>query len=79
MVAGSQGGVNANELLDQAAEFTRNTVSDGGERTMAEIQSQLEKSTPDTESGIQLEGQAAKGEKTNPPGKLSSFFKKKTA
>jgi twitching motility protein PilT len=79
MVAGSQGGVNANELLDQAAEFTHNTVRDGGERTKAEIQSQLEKSTPDAESGIQLEGQAAKSEKTNPASKLSSFFKKKTA
>jgi twitching motility protein PilT len=82
MVAGSQGGVNANELLDQAAEFTHNTVRDGGERTKAEIQSQLEKSTPDAESGIQLEGQAAKAaksEKANPANKLSSFFKKKTA
>lgn len=83
MVAGSQGGVDANELLGQASESTKNVMRDGGERTKAEIQNQLEKNTPELDSGIQLEGQGAKAKqapKPDPNGKkLSSFFKKKSA
>lgn len=63
MVAGSQGGVDAGELLEQASESTRASVRDGGAQKLSDIEI-----APSESSGIQMEGGPKKDrEKTARP------------
>jgi twitching motility protein PilT len=76
MVAASQGGVNANELLEQASESTRVGISDG-ERPRPPMKVGREMDAGEDASGIQMEGEAAKHKASG--AKLSAFFKKKNS
>ncbi len=78
MVAGSQGGVEAAELMKQASDGTRSKIreiegeSQHGTRT---IEDSLERQT----SGIVVEGMGRNAEPKTTQSKLTSFFKKKPA
>jgi len=79
MITGSQGGVDAGDLLEQASDSTSAKVSDGDRANRGEVNAEaFGDSSP--ASGIQLEGQHGKGDEATRGGrKLSSFFKKKPA
>lgn len=71
VIGGSQGGVEASELLEQASETTNVAIKDGGRKGPREIE-QLNGADG---SGIQIEGQSQSSEKTG----LAGLFKKKPA
>lgn len=77
VVGGSQGGVEASELLEQASETRNVPITDGDRSGPREIERESHAVT----SGIQVEGQQVSRAKTAAPvaEKLAGFFKKKPA